>query len=293
MDVSPSKRRVLASVDVNSRTPGAISKLPDTSKSQVEPAPPSRSDLGAAKRPLSQEPIRQSQQHLLDQPTKRRRVSVSDDDDDVRPIVADAGRGGDEGNLGHRDGTNTGDYDADDQQPDSPEEDSSMFDNSAIDTSQTTMITEPDAEVMAPVPPVSSPPRRQPSMTREEARRKAEKLRLRLGLASYKVRTGQTDVPLERLKVRSLSASSSGGGNTRREEQQPSLPPLPRTEATSEDREVEEDESQRRNRLAAMARKALPSAPPLRKGDSFDSSPGTPAGRKLLPGLPSVSQRAQ
>ena len=29
---------------------------------------------------------------------------------------------------------------------------------------------------------------------------KAEILRLRLGLASYKVRTGQTDVPLERLQ---------------------------------------------------------------------------------------------
>lgn len=46
-----------------------------------------------------------------------------------------------------------------------------MFDNSAIDTSQDTMITEPDAEVLAPVPPILSPPRRQPSMTREEARR--------------------------------------------------------------------------------------------------------------------------
>lgn len=101
MDTSPSKRRVLAPVDVNSRTPGAISKLPDMSKSQAERVSPSRSEFGAAKRPLSQEPIRQSQQ-LLDQPAKRRRVSVSDDDDDddVRLVVADEGRG-DEGVSEH------------------------------------------------------------------------------------------------------------------------------------------------------------------------------------------------
>ena len=41
-----------------------------------------------------------------------------------------------------------------------------------------------------------------PPLTREQARRRAEVLRLRLGLAGYKVRTGQQDVPLERLQVR-------------------------------------------------------------------------------------------
>lgn len=49
-------------------------------------------------------------------------------------------------------------------------------------------------------------------------------LRLRLGLASYKVRTGQTDVPLDQLKVKPLL-----GANKSIRHGQPSLPPLPRT----------------------------------------------------------------
>ncbi|KAG7138482.1 hypothetical protein HYQ46_008321 [Verticillium longisporum] len=39
-------------------------------------------------------------------------------------------------------------------------------------------------------------------LTREQAREKAQILRLRLGLANYKLRTGQADVPLERLQRR-------------------------------------------------------------------------------------------
>lgn len=42
---------------------------------------------------------------------------------------------------------------------------------------------------------------RQRRLTRSQS---AEILRLRLGLANYKVRTGQTDVPLERLEVRPI-----------------------------------------------------------------------------------------
>lgn len=41
--------------------------------------------------------------------------------------------------------------------------------------------------------------------------KKAEILRLRLGLANYKVRTGQTDVPLERLQVRPIPGVSGPG----------------------------------------------------------------------------------
>ncbi|KAK3333832.1 hypothetical protein B0T19DRAFT_440557 [Cercophora scortea] len=97
---------------------------------------------------------------------------------------------------------------------------SSAFDNPAIDTSQVTTLTEPDAEdafaaaAAAPAPPAlpiptvdaANPAQRRstPRLTREEAREKAEILRLRLGLANYKVRTGQTDVPLEQLQVRHL-----------------------------------------------------------------------------------------
>ncbi|GKT80546.1 cyclin-dependent kinase protein, partial [Colletotrichum tofieldiae] len=78
---------------------------------------------------------------------------------------------------------------------------SSVFDNSAMDTSQenTTMLTEPDAEQAARVLP---PPRPRRLLTREEARQKARILRLKLGLANYKLQTGQENVPLDRLEVK-------------------------------------------------------------------------------------------
>ncbi|KAK1579450.1 uncharacterized protein LY79DRAFT_582509 [Colletotrichum navitas] len=78
---------------------------------------------------------------------------------------------------------------------------SSVFDNSAMDTSQenTTMLTEPDAEQTARAQPPARPRR---LLTREEARQKARILRLKLGLANYKLQTGQEDVPLDRLEVK-------------------------------------------------------------------------------------------
>ncbi|KAK0738284.1 hypothetical protein B0T18DRAFT_394601 [Schizothecium vesticola] len=92
--------------------------------------------------------------------------------------------------------------------------DDSIFDHSAADTSQATAITEPDAERhTAPAIPslpslAGSVPRRPaPRLTRQQAREKADILRLRLGLANYKVRTGQTDVPLERLQRRPIPGS--------------------------------------------------------------------------------------
>ncbi|KAJ8128939.1 hypothetical protein O1611_g4693 [Lasiodiplodia mahajangana] len=99
----------------------------------------------------------------------------------------------------------------------SPEE-SSVFDNSTVDNSQLTAISEPEPDADAAAAPATTPTvtenrPRQGSMTREEARQvstdsyggeKAEILRLRLGLASYKVKTNQADVPLERLQVRPI-----------------------------------------------------------------------------------------
>ncbi|KAK1975697.1 hypothetical protein LZ30DRAFT_605036 [Colletotrichum cereale] len=78
---------------------------------------------------------------------------------------------------------------------------SSVFDNSAMDTSQenTTMLTEPDAEQAARAQPLARPRR---LLTREEARQKARILRLKLGLAKYKLQTGQENVPLDRLEVK-------------------------------------------------------------------------------------------
>ncbi|KAK4115176.1 hypothetical protein N656DRAFT_842966 [Canariomyces notabilis] len=74
--------------------------------------------------------------------------------------------------------------------------------------------------------------------TLEQAREKAEILRLRLELASYKVRTNQTDVPLDELQVRPVPVSgrsfSSGSygrsvGASSRRRPLPSSPPARRT----------------------------------------------------------------
>ncbi|UNI13999.1 hypothetical protein JDV02_000683 [Purpureocillium takamizusanense] len=85
------------------------------------------------------------------------------------------------------------------QSPDSV----SVFDTSAGegDSSWATASTEPDHAV------VTAFVRPRPSLTREQAREKAEILRLRLGLASYKVRTGQVAVPLANLRRLPLPAA--------------------------------------------------------------------------------------
>ncbi|GAB1320736.1 hypothetical protein MFIFM68171_10946 [Madurella fahalii] len=119
----------------------------------------------------------------------------------------------------------------------------SVFDTSAA--ANDTTLTEPDlhanpapvtATATAPPPrptTITAPQRRSPAprLTRDQAREKAEILRLRLGLASYKVRTGQTDVPLERLQAggdgRNLAADmwterESGRERQRRQRQRQS-----------------------------------------------------------------------
>ncbi|KAK0623236.1 hypothetical protein B0T14DRAFT_515672 [Immersiella caudata] len=89
---------------------------------------------------------------------------------------------------------------------------SSVFDNSAIDTSQLTTVTEPDVEATGPVPslgdrerPIPVPPRPQPSRSPEEIKKGADILRVRLGLARYKVKTGQPDKTLDQLEAQAYS----------------------------------------------------------------------------------------
>ncbi|KAI5465468.1 hypothetical protein BGZ63DRAFT_399931 [Mariannaea sp. PMI_226] len=84
---------------------------------------------------------------------------------------------------------------------DSPDT-SSLFDTSANDASWTTTTTEPDAA--APMAAAALAAIRPNPLTRQQAREKVEILRLRLSLANYKVRTGQTNVPLADLQPRPL-----------------------------------------------------------------------------------------
>ncbi|KAL7903169.1 hypothetical protein HDV63DRAFT_114133 [Trichoderma sp. SZMC 28014] len=83
-------------------------------------------------------------------------------------------------------------------------ETSSLFDTSAGDASWATAPTEPDTAADTPL--VAT---RHRAMTREQAREKAEILRLRLGLAGYKLRTGQTTIPLSELQRRPLPPSTT------------------------------------------------------------------------------------
>ncbi|KAL7911050.1 hypothetical protein GGI35DRAFT_492518 [Trichoderma velutinum] len=89
-------------------------------------------------------------------------------------------------------------------------ETSSLFDSSAADASWTTT-TEPDATAATTLLAAARPR----ALTREQARerdpaiQKAEILRLRLGLAGYKLRTGQTSVPLSELKRKPLPPSTT------------------------------------------------------------------------------------
>ncbi|KAG5971760.1 hypothetical protein E4U58_007235 [Claviceps cyperi] len=90
---------------------------------------------------------------------------------------------------------------------------SSVFDTTAAegDAPWATTAMEPEMAgiVATDAPPAPLAPRTRGNMTREQAREKAEILRLRLGLASYKLRTGQTNIPLADLQHKPLPPLSS------------------------------------------------------------------------------------
>ncbi|KAF7549428.1 hypothetical protein G7Z17_g6388 [Cylindrodendrum hubeiense] len=87
---------------------------------------------------------------------------------------------------------------------DSPDT-SSLFDTSANDASWATTTTEPDSAPATAAAALERIPFTRPrALTREQAREKAEILRLRLSLANYKVRTGQTSIPLDDLQRRPM-----------------------------------------------------------------------------------------
>ncbi|KAI1437772.1 hypothetical protein GGR50DRAFT_25547 [Xylaria sp. CBS 124048] len=199
----PPKRRALASIDTNTRSPLSAPRLSPSKANLTKPKMalgPSRVDLGnSLKRPIEQESNREAPGSAA----KKRRLSglgtMSLPPRDETPAPKDADNA-----------TTT-------RLRSTSPEDPSVFDSS-MDNSNVTTITEPEAEAAAaataPIPAPAPAPApatvaieslpRPGHMTREEARRKAEILRLRLGLASYKVKTNQADVPLEKLQFRPL-----------------------------------------------------------------------------------------
>ncbi|KAL6870080.1 hypothetical protein ACO1O0_001415 [Amphichorda felina] len=125
-----------------------------------------------------------------------------------------------------------------DQEEDEPEEDeSSLFDNN--DASWATSTT----------PDVSPAPR---ILTREQAREKAEILRLRLGLASYKVRTGQTSVPLADLVAKPLPSTRRVGGGRRSNSNNTTTNTKHQVDEQDQIKDVEKGEPVRRKKPAAQ-----------------------------------------
>ncbi|RYP09256.1 hypothetical protein DL765_008521 [Monosporascus sp. GIB2] len=296
MEPSPNKRRVLRAIDANTRSPTtAVSRALASKHDAIKP----RLSVASArvlsegnKRPLAAElqeaPGQTAEGHRA---AKKPCLPSAEDDQSPRQEADD-------------------DVPAE-QTPQETEQqrsvspaDSSIFDSSAHDISQSTVMTEPDAEgatgVAGPLPAAPPSPQRRP-MTREEARQKAEVLRLRLGLASYKVRTGQTDVPLERLQVRPLagrriithgsagarsfrSTGSASRGNTTfsrashlaQPQPLPRQPPLPTPSLprgrTGEEQQPEAEKLRRQTSAPPPQRKALPTAP-LQRGASFSHAP--------------------
>ncbi|KAI1465052.1 uncharacterized protein F4812DRAFT_439359 [Daldinia caldariorum] len=272
MDTSPSKRRVLGSIELNSRSPISASKHLELKEKAISP---SRSTIDdSIKRPLELDPevAGQRQGHTLILPAKKPRLSVGEGEKELEKTVTDEERHAERDSP--REDEEEDGVERRRSKSKSAEEESLLLDNSGINSTQETAVTEPDTELTEPAgtapatPP--APSRRRSTMTREEARQKAETLRLRLGLASYKVRTGQTDVSLEQLEAKSLLRS-----------RQPKEPTLPRLLlwATST------GEEERADKTPSSGRKALPTAPSLSRDSSFEKGrSGTE--RRQLPGIP-------
>ncbi|KAI1326056.1 hypothetical protein F5Y16DRAFT_376284 [Xylariaceae sp. FL0255] len=274
---SPNKRRALAPLDVNTRSPLPAPRLSPT-KLDIPRTNASLPTPSKSKRVIMQQENEDSgltaKKRRLSSPTIQR----------VEPETIAPGE------------VDTP------QRPRSPSvEDSSVCDTSTMDNTQVTSITEPDAPALAPAPPVVTRPR---SMTREEARQKTEILRLRLGLASYKVKTNQTNLPLERLQIRPLpltlkrttTTATTTTSKARTEEgeggeEEVSLPPLPVpaiTRSFPETRHVNRgpitssaltSQGQDRRNGTSPARKAIPAASIQQPGsvDGPDHSPPPPS----------------
>ncbi|KAF9872663.1 hypothetical protein CkaCkLH20_09842 [Colletotrichum karsti] len=144
---------------------------------------------------------------------------------------------------------------------------SSVFDNSAMDTTQnTTILTEPDLEQQTRTLPPSRPRR---LLTREEARQKARILRLKLGLANYKLQTGQEDVPLDRLQMKPIPGQEQRA-LPRVVVQPPSSrdgPPEKEAETEVVEEQEEEETVTKVEHVAKVEKVASPTAPEEKEAD--------------------------
>ncbi|KAG9257216.1 uncharacterized protein F5Z01DRAFT_648036 [Emericellopsis atlantica] len=230
MDHQPAKRRVLGALNPNAN----LSPRPSPLSKSIFPSPTTASPV-KAKSPLK----RSVATVAVDSSPKRARV-------EVRPSIEEKAC------YWRRDNADMAQNDTTTRSRTGTPDESSLFDEGVTWVSSTT--------------PGTSPAR---TLTREQARERAEILRLRLGLASYKVRTGQTNVPLEDLVQKPLPKNAVPDEETAQEdtkendeqhddeeeEQQAVLPPLP--EVLEDVVPVIGDEDARRRRLQGEAMNGL------------------------------------
>ncbi|KAF3012148.1 hypothetical protein E8E14_002912 [Neopestalotiopsis sp. 37M] len=180
MNVSPGKRRALAPLDNNAQSPITSLKPPQPSEVKI---PVSHDVHGSSS---SNSGKRKSTTAVADEAEavkKRQRGSAAAAAAASSLMVVTTS-----------DESTGGPVSRDRETCSVSPEPSSIFDNSTVDTSLATCATDVEAEAEADTDTLApSPPRlpRRPTITRSEARQHAEVLRLRLGLAGYKLRTGQ------------------------------------------------------------------------------------------------------
>lgn len=318
--MTPTKRRVLGSLDANvqmsPRSPGlGASPLKKASREaslslsrRASPSPRKQASREGSprKRPLDEAAA------ALQQPAVKKlcsddaagAVPVSEANA-TAPAAAASGRRQTVQNNDENDPPASQPTPAGDRRSVSPDA-SSLFDVSGMNTSQDTTITEPDLDApitatatapTAPVAPAAAPtlslsstfaspppPQTRRISTREELKQKTEILKLRLSLANYKVKTGQVDVPLDRLQVRPVP------GMTRRRT------PLPSMSAHTVERSTPAQQWYRlandRKTTAAAAVASLPAQAgreSARDGEGSTGMSPPPADKHVLPRLSSAS----
>ena len=169
MNASPTKRRALAALDVNAPSPGSGSKtLPKTGGTGSDalatapkplPSPPPEEDAATKKRPPPAPPVDE-------QPAKKTcRVEAP-------PRAEAAGGDSDDGVGGGEVGARPAGLGASpmDRTPTASPAPSSVFDSSALDTSQATTLTDADADGPLAALLAAGPPPARRVLTREESR---------------------------------------------------------------------------------------------------------------------------
>uniref|UniRef100_L2FY44 Cyclin-dependent kinase n=1 Tax=Colletotrichum fructicola (strain Nara gc5) TaxID=1213859 RepID=L2FY44_COLFN len=131
------------------------------------------------------------------------------------------------------------------------------------------------AAAASPAPAATSTPPPAPAQTEEDmpdAKEKARILRLKLGLANYKLQTGQEDVPLDRLQVKPLPGQEKRALPRVTVQPPSSRDGPPESEATIEADDRREEETQEEEVVVTKPEKATLQTVPEETSTAEDSA---------------------